>query len=140
MIVSVFQPARPYADLADLTGKQILTRGWVTDADGNEEYEVQFAVNLSAAETEQIERRLATGSSVEEQLQARAWQATQNLLDYEAQATPTNAQTVAVVKLLCKVARALIRLQLRQLDTVGDPASTATVTSTAAAAQASKGK
>lgn len=116
MIVAVARPARPYADLGDLTAKEILERGW-RDVDGDEAYVVQFAVNLSAAEEAAIRRRLTTGSGIEETLHERATTAYADLQAFEALTTPTNAQTVAVVRLLCKVARALIRLQLRQLDT-----------------------
>lgn len=70
MIVSVFQPARPYADLADITAKEILRRGWETDADGTEQYVIQYAVNLTAAEEAAVRRRLTTGSAVEETLHA----------------------------------------------------------------------
>jgi hypothetical protein len=121
---------------ADITSKQVLDQGYIVNpATGEESFEVQFAVNLTADETEAVQLRLSTATGVEEQLQARAWEATQNLLAYENAATPTNATTVATVKLLCKVVRALIRLQLRRLDTIGDPATTSTVTTKAAEAQ-----
>jgi len=42
----------------------------------------------------------------------------QDLQAFENLATPTNAQTLAAVRLLCKVVRGLIRLQLRRLDSV----------------------
>lgn len=71
MIVTVARPLRPYADLADLTSKQILARGWVTDTAGDETYQVQFAVNLTAAETEAVVRRLSTATAVEETLWAQ---------------------------------------------------------------------
>lgn len=67
MIVNVTSPTRPYADLADLTAKEILTRGW-QDVDGVENYVVQFAVNLTADEEAAIRRRLTTSSAVEEEL------------------------------------------------------------------------
>jgi hypothetical protein len=133
MIVAVTRPVRPYADLADLTAKEIIDRGWQT-VDGDEVYVVQYAVNLSAAEEAAVRRRLTTSGQVEEDLHARAvgaysdLQAFENHRDLEAfenAAAPTNAQrdavlrlVIAVVKLLCKVARALIRLQLRRLDSV----------------------
>jgi hypothetical protein len=41
-----------------------------------------------------------------------------NLRAYRDLASPTNAQTIAVVKLLCSVCIMLIRLQLRKLDAV----------------------
>lgn len=118
MIVSVTQPSRPYADLADLTTKEITERGWETDADGTETYAVHFAVNLSAAEVEAVRRRLGTGSQVEETLHERAVAAYQDLQAFENLSSPTNAQTLAAVRLLCKVVRGLIRLQLRRLDSV----------------------
>jgi hypothetical protein len=115
MIVAVLRPARPYADVSDLTAKEVTERGWHED-EGEEHYVVRFAVNLSAAEEAAIRRRLTTSGQVEEDLQARAVEAYQGLQAFENVATPTNAQVVAAVRLLCKVARALIRLQLRQLD------------------------
>lgn len=117
MIVAILQPARPYADLSDLTTKEITGRGW-EDIDGEEHYVIRFAVNLSAAEDAAIRRRLTTSGQVEDDLQARAVAAYTDLQAFEALTTPTNAQVVAVVRLLCKVARGLIRLQLRQLDAV----------------------
>lgn len=116
MIVAVWGPRRPYADLSTITTKEISRRGWI-DSDGDEHYEVQFVVNLTAAEQDQVVRRLSTGGEVEETLHARATAAYQDLLAFENLATPTNAQVVTVVRLLCKVARGLIRLQLRQFDT-----------------------
>ena len=49
-------------------------------------------------------------------LRAQADTALNNLRAYRDNAAPTNAQTVAVVKTLCRVAIALIRLQLAKLD------------------------
>lgn len=115
MILNVVRPARPYADLSDLTAKEIIDRGWRM-VDGDEVYTVQYAVNLTATEEAAVRRRLTTGGDVEETLSARAVDAYQSLAAFENLATPTNAQVVAAVRLLCKVARALIRLQLRQLD------------------------
>jgi hypothetical protein len=115
MIVAVTRPARPYADLSDLTSKTISERGWRV-IDGDEVYLIQFAVNLTADEEAAIRRRLTTSGQVEEDLQARAASAYADLQAFEALSNPTNAQTLAAVKLLCRVARALIRLQLRQLD------------------------
>lgn len=114
MIVTVDYLRRPWAevDLSDLTTKQVTDSGW--DAEGR--WFVQFAVNLTAAEVEAVQRRLGTASTAEETLQERAWTATQNLLAFESLASPTNAQTLAVVRLLCRAVRALIRLQLRRLD------------------------
>lgn len=49
-------------------------------------------------------------------LRDRADAALANLRAYRDLASPTGAQTVAAVKLLCRVAIVLIRLQLRKLD------------------------
>jgi hypothetical protein len=56
MIVAVLRPARPYADLSDLTAKEIIGRGW-QDVDGLEQYVVQYAVNLTDAEEAAVRRR-----------------------------------------------------------------------------------
>lgn len=114
MIIVVVRPVRPYADLSGVVTKEILRRGWVEDGDG-ERYEVQFAVNLTATEEATVRRRLTTANDVEETLQERASIAYADLLAFENQASPTNAQTLAVVRLLCRVVRGLIRLQLRDL-------------------------
>lgn len=102
---------------ADITTKEILALGW-SDHDDGSWFFVQFAVNLTAAENDQVYRRVTSSGDIDEQLQARAVNAYKALQDYEALAAPTNANTVQVVKLLCKVVRALIRLQLRRLDAV----------------------
>ncbi len=114
MIVTVdILERRPWpVDLSDITTKQIIDVGW--DEQGR--WFVQFAVNLTATEAEAVRRRLSTATPNEETLQARAWAATQDLRTFEALTNPTNAQVVAVVRLLCKVARALIRMQLRRLE------------------------
>lgn len=49
-------------------------------------------------------------------LRQRADQALTDLRTFRDLASPTNAQTVAIVKVLCRVAIGLIRLQLRKLD------------------------
>ncbi len=49
-------------------------------------------------------------------LRGQADNALANLRAYRDTAAPTSAQTVATVKLLCRVAIALIRLQLVKLD------------------------
>jgi hypothetical protein len=49
-------------------------------------------------------------------LQSQAEQALVGLRSYRDQANPTTAQTVAAVKLLCRVAIALIRLFLRKFE------------------------
>lgn len=118
MDVAVDRPVRPMADLSGITGKEILRRGYERQSDGEERFVVQFAVNLSATEEAAVRRRLTTTTDAEEQLQARAWAATQDMLAFEATAAPTNAQVVAFLKLLSRAVRALIRLQLKQLDAV----------------------
>lgn len=49
-------------------------------------------------------------------IETNAEQALTNLRAYVALSSPTAAQTTAAVKLLCRVAIAVIRLQLRKLD------------------------
>lgn len=49
-------------------------------------------------------------------LRSRADQAIAELRTFRDLASPTNAQTVAAVKLLCRVAISLIRITLRKLD------------------------
>jgi hypothetical protein len=49
-------------------------------------------------------------------LRDRADTAIQNLRDYRDLASPTNAQTVAVVKLMCRVCISLIRLAIGKLE------------------------
>jgi hypothetical protein len=116
MYVTVTRPTRPYADLSDITSKEIVDRGWQNDGEYVTPFFVQFAVNLTAAEEAAVKRRLTTSGNVEETLYERAVNAYQDLQAFENLATPTNAQVVAAVRLLCKVARALIRMQLRQLE------------------------
>ena len=118
MIISVPRPARwpvTAAMFADITSKEVSRLGWA-EVDGDSVFEVQFTVNLTVAESDRVRRRLTTSGDVEETLQTRAVSAYQDLLAFENLATPTNAQVVTVVRLLCKVARGLIRLQLRQFD------------------------
>ena len=115
MIVAVLQPVRPYADVSDLTGKEIIDKGW-REVDGAEHYVIRFAVNLSAEEETAIRRRLTTSNATEETLQARATSAYADLQAFEALATPTNAQVVAGMRLFSRVLRGLIRAQYRQFD------------------------
>jgi hypothetical protein len=49
-------------------------------------------------------------------IRSQADQAITDLRAFRDLASPTNAQTIAVVKLLCKVAIFLIRLQIGKLD------------------------
>lgn len=128
MKVTVDQARRNFRPglLTDITDKEVIDHG----EESTGRYFIQFAVNLTDAEATAVERRLMFASDVEQALHERAQAAVDDLLGYEETATPTPAQTVAVVKLLCKVVRALIRLQLRRLDAVDDtPPVTATPTS-----------
>jgi hypothetical protein len=109
------KPERLQADLSDLTAsREVGEREWATDA--VDVLVLDFDTEPTATEQAAIERRLTTDTPVEETLHARVLAAYDQLAAYESLTAPTAAQTVAVVKLLCKVARGLIRLQLRQLD------------------------
>lgn len=68
---------------------------------------------LDALAASEAQRR-ATSDSI----RTNAEQALVNLRGYRDLAAPTNAQTIAVVKLLCRVCISLIRLQLWKLDAV----------------------
>lgn len=68
------------------------------------------------AEQAAIVRRLTTEDTVEEKLNKRLDDAYAEFLAFEALPQPNNNAQIAVLKLLCKVVRALIRLQRRQLD------------------------
>lgn len=116
MIVAIALPVRPDADLSDLTSKTVVNRGYREDSLGRESYFVEFATDLTPAEETAIRRRLSTSSAVEETLNGRAVSAYLDLLAFENLATPTQAQTLAAVRLLCRVERALIRLELGQLE------------------------
>jgi hypothetical protein len=106
---------RPEADLSDLTtSRQTGERRWADDEP--DVLEIPFDVEPTPTEQAAIELRLTTETPVEETLHARVLAAYKSLQDYEALASPTGPQTTAIVKVLCKVARGLIRLQLRQLD------------------------
>jgi hypothetical protein len=61
---------------------------------------------------QEADRQAANGRSLEQQ----ATDAIASLRAYRDLASPTNAQTVAAVKLLCRVGIALIRLHLRKFD------------------------
>lgn len=62
--------------------------------------------------TQSITAREATATN----LRAQAEQALDGLRSFRDNASPTNAQVVAAVKLLCRVAIGLIRLQIAKLD------------------------
>lgn len=108
---------RPDADISDLTTAERTGEPyWAPD-------EVDVLVvpmdrEPTADEQAAILQRITTDSGVEGTLQARAVAAYADLQAFERLTNPTNAQRDAVLRLLCKVARALIRLQLRRLDAV----------------------
>lgn len=58
------------------------------------------------------QQKEANGRTMEQQ----ADQALANLRAYRDLASPSNAQTIAVIKVLCRVAIGLIRLRLSKLD------------------------
>lgn len=58
----------------------------------------------------------ATRQANHSNIRSAAEQSLESLRTYRDLASPTNAQTIAVVKLLCRVAIGLIRLQLAKLD------------------------
>lgn len=97
---------------ADITSKQATSFG----SDTNGQLFVEFAVDLTTAETEAVVRRLSSSNFNEETIQAQAEGAMTDLRAYADTASPTNAQTVVVVKLLCRVCIRLIRLVLHRLD------------------------
>lgn len=68
----------------------------------------------AAAQTAQLAQQDANALSLEDQ----AAQALASLRTYRDLASPTNAQTVAAVKLLCRVAIGLIRLRLAKFEAV----------------------
>lgn len=74
--------------------------------------EAQAVIDAANAQTAQAE------ATNETSLRSQADTALANLRAYRDLASPTNAQTVAAVKLLCRVAIALIRLVLRKLDSI----------------------
>ncbi len=60
----------------------------------------------------------SANTAVSSDLRTEAGNALANLRAYRDLTTPSNAQTIAVVKLLCRVAITLTRLQLAKLDAV----------------------
>lgn len=87
------------------TGKT--TEEWIDDPNAITEDQAK-ALDAIVAQQE------ANGRTIEQQ----AEQAIANLRAYRDLASPTPAQTAAAVKLLCRVAISLIRLQLRRFDAV----------------------
>lgn len=80
------------------------TRRWINIPDAD----------FAAAQAQQVAdaQQAANGKTMEQQADT----ALANLRAYRDNANPTNAQTVAVIKTLCRVAIALIRLRLAKLD------------------------
>lgn len=66
---------------------------------------------LSAIASQEAAERAKDGAIREQALTALT-----NLRAYRDAVSPTSAQTIAVVRLLCRVSIGLIRLQLRRLD------------------------
>jgi hypothetical protein len=79
---------------------------------------VPMSPEPTPAEKAEILRRLTSDNPVEEKLNKRLDDAYAEFLAFEALAQPNNNAQIAVLKLLCKVVRALIRLQRRRLDAV----------------------
>jgi hypothetical protein len=73
---------------------------------------------LPAALLAGIADRESAELATHDTLRSRAGEALDGLRLYCDLPTPTLSQTVAVVKLLCRVAICLVRLQLRRLDGV----------------------
>lgn len=82
-----------------------VTEQWVDDP-------TALSVEQGQVLTQEAARQEANGVTLRDQ----AEQAIANLRTYRDLASPTNAQTIAAVKLLCRVAIGLIRLQLRKFD------------------------
>lgn len=100
MIVSVLNVRRPgvdSVDLSDLTTAQILRRGYVTDPDGTERYEIQFAVNVAQPVVDAVKRRLSTATDVEETLYTQgvaALDADRNFRDVTAASLVSGADAI----------------------------------------------
>lgn len=107
------------SSFGDITGKEVLRTGWTEDTEGNSVFEVQFAVNLTAAEQEAVLLRLGTADANEETTRARAWAAADGLRQIrDSTGTLTAANLSTAVRLLARVALYLLRLQLGRTDTV----------------------
>lgn len=104
-------------DLSDLTGcRRAGEPYW--DPDELNVLVIPFDREPTQTEQAAITQRLTTPTDggVEETLHKRVMAAYADLQAFENQANVSNADVVRIVRLLCKVARGLIRLQLRQLD------------------------
>lgn len=66
----------------------------------------------------QLDATDTSSKAARSNLASQADQALAGLRNYRDAANPTSAQTVATVKLLCRVGITLIRLQLAKLDAV----------------------
>ncbi len=141
MKITVPRLARDYdhaAVRALLAGKDIIADGF-DPATG--EFVVQTAVTASVEEAEAVRRHLSTANGVEETLHARAWEAADGLRSIVNSTGPLSATQLSnAVRLLARVALALVRLQLRRLDSADDTAPTATTTAPAQTAQGAKSR
>lgn len=89
-----------------------------TDATTGETTEVWVDVPgmMTDADAQAFTQQLAQVDTNAANLQQQAADALANLRAYRDLASPTNAQTVAAVKLLCRVAIGLIRMRLQRFD------------------------
>jgi hypothetical protein len=71
---------------------------------------------VSEADGMVVAQQQAQQAANADALRSQASDALANLRAYRDLASPTNAQTVAVVRLLCRVAIGLIRLRLERFD------------------------
>lgn len=71
---------------------------------------------LPAAFLQSLAQAAANKVATADTLRTRSDQALTDLRAYRDLASPTNAQTIAAVKLLCRVAIGLTRLSLSKLD------------------------
>lgn len=98
----------------DITTKAVTTIEW----DGENNMTVTFAEELTTDEYRRIRRRIRT-SPEREAIEYQADQAIGTINTFLQLSSPTNAQVVAYVKLLGRVDKALIKLNIE--DTPGDP-------------------
>lgn len=77
---------------------------------------VEDSTVLTVQQAQAIDAVEAQAVTNESAIRTQAEQAIANLGAYRDLTNPTNAQTIAAVKLLCRVAIGLIRLQLRKFD------------------------
>lgn len=114
MIVTAHLLARPVdtTSFTDITVKECIRVGW-NDAG---QLEVQFAVNLTAEEAEQVRIRCLTTDATEEAIWRAAWNAMTTNRTFNALPTVTSAQLLAEVKALARQNNGIIRLLLAKTD------------------------